>query len=70
MKKNIGKTDKIIRLVIAAGLVGLYFTNLVPPVVGIIAIIFGVILAATALIGYCGLYTLLGISTCPVKKEK
>ena len=70
MKQNIGTTDKIIRLVVAAGLIGLYFTNILPGVVALIGLIFGIILALTAFVGYCGLYTLLGISTCPVKKQK
>ncbi|HNT52792.1 MAG TPA: DUF2892 domain-containing protein [Candidatus Syntrophosphaera sp.] len=63
MKKNVGINDKIIRFIIAAVIIAL-------------AIIFkswwgllALIPLATALIGFCPLYTLFGISTCKVKKS-
>lgn len=61
MKKNIGTTDKVIRFVIGLGIAaaGIYFQSWW----GLLAII----PIATALISFCGLYTLLGISTCPAK---
>jgi hypothetical protein len=58
MKKNIGKMDRVIRIVAgiavaAAGYVyGIWWLY-------IIAAIF----LATAMIGWCGLYTLLGVKT-------
>lgn len=58
MKKNIGKTDKIIRIVlgILIGAAGLYFESWL----GLI----GVIPIATALVSRCGLYVPFGINTC------
>ncbi len=58
MKQNIGKTDKMIRIVLGVVLiaVGLYYKSWWG-IVGIIPLL-------TAGIGYCHLYTLLGISTC------
>ncbi len=70
MKKNVGKTDKIIRILIAVVLVALYFTNVVTGTLGIIFLVAAGISLVTALINFCGLYSLFGMSTCPMKKAK
>ena len=62
MKQNIGRTDKIIRVVIA--LIAAYFGWAVSPWFYIITLI-GFVTAAT---GFCGLYPLLKISTLEAKK--
>ncbi len=54
MKKNIGKTDMIVRLVLAALLVILYF--FVGRITGLIFIIIAIILALTAVARTCPLY--------------
>lgn len=67
MKKNIGNTDKLIRLVVALAIAVLYFADLIS---GTLAIILGVValaMVATSLMGYCGLYSILGCSTCKTK---
>jgi len=58
--KNVGSIDKILRIVIGAALIlgalmgyGLWMW-------------IGVIPLATALLGTCPLYTILGIRTCPL----
>ena len=64
MKANVGKTDKIIRILIAliiAGL-GIYYQSWW----GLLAII----PLATAISGFCGLYSLLGKNTCPAKEKE
>jgi hypothetical protein len=68
MKKNVGTTDKWIRWIAAAGLLGLYFSPLASnwAYSWVLLIAAGAALA-TGLVGFCGLYTLLGISTCPLK---
>ncbi len=70
MKKNIGKTDKIIRIVLAVILVALYFTNIVTGTLGIIFLVAAGIALVTALINFCGLYAIFGFSSCPLKKDK
>ncbi|MFN3997882.1 DUF2892 domain-containing protein [Algoriphagus sp.] len=67
MKKNMGSTDKIIRLIIAAVLVVLYFTGTLTGTLGIIALVVAAIFTLTSLVSFCPLYTLLGIKTCKVK---
>jgi len=64
MKSNVGGLDKILRIVAGAGLVGATVAGLLP-VWGYI----GVVPLATGLMGWCPLYPILGLSTCPMKKD-
>ena len=68
MTKNMGNTDKLIRLSIAALIAVLYYTGVISGTVAIILGIFAVIFALTSLISFCPLYTLVGINTCSKKK--
>ena len=64
MKKNIGSIDRAFRAIAGAILIALIFTG--PQTLwGLI----GILPLATGLIGSCPLYTVLGISTCPMKKS-
>ena len=67
MKKNMGKTDKTIRILIALLFVILYLTGMVGGLFGIILIIFSVMLLLTSFISYCPAYPLIGLNT--IKKE-
>jgi hypothetical protein len=63
MKKNMGTIDRLIRAIIALGIAALYFNGLIS---GTIAIVLGIVAVAfllTSLVGWCWLYTLLGLST-------
>ncbi|MDX9924183.1 MAG: DUF2892 domain-containing protein [Ignavibacteriaceae bacterium] len=64
MKKNVGATDKVIRVVIGLAIIGwgLYAQSWW----GLI----GLIPLATAATGMCGLYSLLGVNTCEVKNTE
>jgi len=64
MKKNMGVTDRAIRLVIAAVLIGLYFSGTVTGTLGVIALVVGGVFTLTTLFGICPLYTLVGMNTC------
>lgn len=66
MKKNIGKTDMTVRLVLAALLVILYF--FVGRVTGLIFIILAIILAVTALTRTCPIWYIFRTDTLE-KKE-
>ena len=68
MKKNMGNTDRIIRLLLAGLVAVLYFTNVIKGTLGIVLIVLAVIFVLTSLVNFCPLYTMLGINTCPVKK--
>jgi hypothetical protein len=67
MKKNMGKTDKAIRILIAVVIVALYFTNVISGITGIILLILAGVFVFTSLIGTCPLYLPFGLST--KKKE-
>ena len=68
-KENVGKLDKAIRIVVAFILSGLYITQSLTGVLGILALITGSILIVTAIVGTCPIYKLLGKNTCKVKEK-
>ncbi|NOY63170.1 MAG: DUF2892 domain-containing protein [Gammaproteobacteria bacterium] len=63
MQKNVGGIDKGLRIVVGLAVIGagVYFQSLW----GIV----GLVLIATALMGWCPPYALLGISTCKDKQS-
>lgn len=70
MTKNMGTTDKIIRIILAIIFAALYFTETVTGTVGIILLVLGAVFVITSLTGVCGLYKIFGIQTCKVEPEK
>ena len=68
MKKNMGKTDKTVRIILAAIIAILYFTNVISGTLGIILLALAAVFVLTSLISFCPLYAPLGINTCSVKK--
>jgi hypothetical protein len=68
MKRNVGKTDKIIRVIIAALIAILYIADVISGTLGIVLLAFALVLIVTSFISFCGLYTLFGINTCKVKQ--
>ncbi|MFZ5553995.1 MAG: YgaP family membrane protein [Bacteroidota bacterium] len=68
MKKNLGGSDRAIRLMIALVLAALFVTNVIPGTLGIIALIISGVFVLTSFSGFCPLYALFGITTCPLRK--
>ena len=69
MKKNVGSIDRMVRGtlgVVACGAAGL---GLVSGGLAIAALVVGLVLVATAALGWCPPYTLLGINTCRVRNR-
>lgn len=64
-----GSADRIIRLIIAAIITTLYFTNIISGTLGLILIVLAVIFALTSFISFCPLYWPFGIRTCKTKAE-
>ena len=62
MKPNEGTIDRVLRVVVGLGILSLAFVGPQTPwgYVGLVPL-------ATGLIGFCPLYAMLGINTCPVK---
>ncbi len=61
--KNMGTIDRVLRIVVGLGLISIVFIGPQTPWGWI-----GVVPLATALLGYCPLYSLLGIKTSPTQK--
>jgi hypothetical protein len=68
MKKNMGSADRAIRLLLAAVLVVLYFSGVISGTLGLIALVVAAVFTLTTLVGYCPLYTLIGVKTCRVNE--
>jgi len=66
-----GNTDKIIWLIIVAGIAIFYFTGVITGTIGIVLLILAGVIVLTSLVGFCPLYTsLFGMNTCARKEAK
>lgn len=59
-----GKVDTILRLIAAAVMAVLFFTNTVSGTLGMVLLLLGGVFAATSVISFCPLYVPFGINTC------
>ena len=69
MKCNMGATDRIIRIVLAAIFAILYVGEFVTGTFGVILLVVAVVLAFTGIFGFCGAYVPFGIDTCKTGKN-
>jgi hypothetical protein len=69
MKKNMNKTDRIVRILIAIVLATLYFTGVIPGVLGVVLTAIATVFTITSFISFCPIYALLGVSTCKIKEK-
>ena len=66
MSMNVGSVDKIVRIIAGIGLLSLFFfLEGNAKWLGLI----GLVPLATGLVGYCPLYSLLGLSTCRARAK-
>lgn len=70
MKKNMGNTDRAIRVIVAVLIAALYFTGTLTGTLGIVLLVLAAVFVLTSLVGFCPLYTLVGIDTCPHKSRR
>jgi hypothetical protein len=66
MSVNIGSADKLVRIIAGVGLLSLLF--LLKNDVRLLGLI-GIVPLATGLVGYCPLYSMLGLNTCRGKPK-
>ena len=64
MKANVGGIDRVLRIVVGLIMVMMAAVGSIGPW-GYL----GLIVLATGVFRFCGAYTLIGISTCPIKKD-
>ncbi len=69
MKKNMGKADRIIRILIAAILSVLFVTNIISGTLGIVLLVISAVLLLTSFISLCPIYAPFGIKTCSTEKK-
>lgn len=69
MRQNVGTLDRIIRFLIAAVIAYLFFTNAITGILSTVLVAVGFVMALTALVGNCPIYTLLGIGSCEVNNQ-
>lgn len=68
MKRNMGTTDRIIRVLVAVVIGVLYYTQIISGTIGIALLVVASIFVLTSVVSFCPLYAPFGISTCPNKK--
>ncbi len=66
MKQNVGKTDKIVRLVIAFAIALAYYFKYIEGTLATVLLIVAIVLALTSFLNFCPAYALLGFNS----KEK
>lgn len=67
MKKNMGTTDRVIRVLVAAVIAVLFFTNVITGIVGTVLLVLAAVFLLTSVVSFCPLYAPFGISTCATK---
>jgi hypothetical protein len=63
MKQNMGKTDRVLRTVLAVIVLVLYFSKQLTDLAAIVLGIFALVFLVTSVLGFCPLYVPLGISS-------
>jgi hypothetical protein len=64
MKKNVGGLDRVVRIVVGLVLMGLAAAGQIGAWGWL-----GAVVLATGVFSFCGLYTVLGMNTCPLKTD-
>ncbi|WP_341227330.1 DUF2892 domain-containing protein [uncultured Arcticibacterium sp.] len=70
MTKNMGTTDKMLRIAVALVIALLYWQNIITGTLALVLIAVSVVFLLTSTASFCPLYKVLGISTCKVKVKK
>jgi fatty acid desaturase len=63
MKKNMGSADRIIRVMLAALVVLLYFMKMISGTTAVILLVLAAVFILTSLVSFCPLYLPFGLST-------
>ncbi len=63
MAKNMGSADRVIRVVLALVVAGLYFTGRISGTLAIVLLVIAGVFVVTSFVGWCPAYLPFGIST-------
>lgn len=69
MKKNMGSTDRMIRVIVAIVVSILFFTHTITDTIGWVLLVLSGVFLATSFISFCPLYVPFGINTCKSDKK-
>ncbi|HEY1054381.1 MAG TPA: DUF2892 domain-containing protein [Emticicia sp.] len=69
MKKNMGSTDRVIRLLVGVIIAVLYFTHIISGTLAIILGALAIVFLLTSFISFCPLYLPFGINTFKKKTK-
>lgn len=69
MKNNMGLSDRVIRVIIAAIIGFLYVLGVISGTWGVALLILSGIFVLTSLVGFCPLYAPFGLNTCTSKNQ-
>jgi len=67
MKKNVGVTDKWLRILFAAVIMVLYYMGYISGTIAMVLLVVGIVMLLTSLLGICPMYSIFGISSCKRK---
>jgi hypothetical protein len=69
MTRNMGKAGRVVRTVLVAPLLAVAALAVGwSSIFGIVLLVLAAVMLATSAVGYCPLYRLVGLSTCPVRR--
>ncbi len=69
MKKNMGRTDRIIRIIVAVVITILYWQGSIEGTLAYVLFAVAGIFLLTSLISFCPLYSIVGLHTCKIKNN-
>jgi hypothetical protein len=70
MSLNVGGIDRVVRILLGVGLLGLAFLHVITGTTAAVAYVVAAIAIVTGLFRFCPAWAVFGINTCPVKGRK
>lgn len=70
MIKNMGMTDKMVRIGLALVIALLYWQNIISGTLSLVSIGVAVIFLLISTVSFCPIYKILGINSCPADTKK
>jgi len=63
--KNLGRADRVIRVIVTFIVISLYYTNVLDGIWSIFAVALASITLVTSLVSFCPVYSVIGFNTSP-----
>ncbi|MFN2322915.1 MAG: YgaP-like transmembrane domain [Trueperaceae bacterium] len=70
MVRNEGTVDRVVRVVVGIVLVAAWAFGWLTGVLAVVLGVVGIVLIGTGATGFCALYRVFGMSTCPVPTKR